>query len=552
MTTSTQSSAQAHWNALQADWDRLRDVHLRDMFDQDGIDRFDIFSRTMDDITMDFSCERIDAMALENLLALATTCDVAGARDAMYNGEVINTTEGREVLHVALRANREDGFIVDGAPTADLVDPERDRFLQFADDVRDGKYTNAQGKRFTDVINIGIGGSDLGPVMAVRALSDFRGDGPNVHFVSNIDGAHLTDVTHGLNPATTLILVASKTFTTIETITNAQAAKAWLQTALSGADADANLAALSTSLDATAEFGIARERVFGFWDWVGGRYSVCSSIGLSVALSVGGKNFRDFLAGFRAMDQHFKTAPLEQNLPVLLALIGIWRRNIMDCPTIALLPYNQRLEHFPDYVQQMDMESNGKGVTKSGQALTRASAPIIWGTPGTNSQHSYFQMLHQGTDIIPADFILCANPTSPLDYQHKLLTANFLAQSQALAFGKTGDEVRVEMTANGANSAQIEALVPHRTFHGNRPSTSIVYADHTPYSLGRLIAMYEHKVFVQGVIWGVNSFDQWGVELGKVLARQVEPMLDQGADHTSLRASTRGLIETIHKLQSKS
>jgi glucose-6-phosphate isomerase len=543
------SKIDEQWQALNADWDRLKDVHLREMFDKTDGDRFEIFSRSLDDMTMDFSCERIDRSALENLIALAKAADVEGARDAMYAGDVINTTEGREVLHVALRGERADGYTVDGAPTADLVDPERDRFLQFADDVRGGTYTNAAGKRFTDVINIGIGGSDLGPVMAVRALSDFRGDGPNVHFVSNIDGAHLTDVTTGLNPETTLILVASKTFTTIETITNAQAAKAWLQTELSGTDADANLAALSTNLTATADFGITTERVFGFWDWVGGRYSVCSSIGLSVALSVGGKNFRAFLAGFRDMDQHFKNAPLDQNLPVLLALIGVWRRNIMNCPTVALLPYNQRLEHFPDYVQQMDMESNGKSVTKSGDVLTRASAPTIWGTPGTNSQHSYFQMLHQGTDIIPADFILCANSSSPLDYQHKLLTANFLAQSQALAFGKTGDEVRAEMMASGASTDKIDALVPHRTFQGNRPSTSIVYSDHTPYSLGRLIALYEHKVFVQGIIWDVNSFDQWGVELGKVLARQVEPMLDAGADTSTLHASTRGLIATINALK---
>jgi glucose-6-phosphate isomerase len=545
MTKSTQSQ----WDALQGDWDRLRNVHLRDLFDKSSDDRFVQFSQSLDDMTIDFSCERIDQGALDSLLALASACGVETARDAMYNGEAINNTEGREVLHVALRGERADGYIVDGAPAADLVEPVRDRFLQFADDVRDGAYTNATGTRFTDVINIGIGGSDLGPVMAVRALADFQGDGPHVHFVSNIDGAHLTDVTRGLNPATTLILVASKTFTTIETITNAKAAKAWLQTALSGADADANLVALSTNAEATAEFGIASSRVFGFWDWVGGRYSVCSSIGLSVALSIGGANFREFLSGFRAMDQHFKTAPLAENLPVLMALIGIWRRNIMECPTVALLPYNQRLEFFSAYVQQMDMESNGKSVTKSGADVTHATAPTIWGTPGTNSQHSYFQMLHQGTDIIPSDFILCANPPSPLDYQHKLLTANFLAQSQALAFGKTGEEVRIKMSAKGVPADEIEKLVPHRTFQGNRPSTSIVYADHTPFSLGRLIALYEHKVFVQGVIWGVNSFDQWGVELGKVLARQVEPMLVDGADTSNLRASTRGLIETINALK---
>jgi len=488
-----------------------------------------LLSRSHDDMTMDFSCERIDAAAFDGLMDLAKAAGVEKARDQMFAGDAINTTENRAVMHVALRADRADGYAVDGDATADVVDTERDRFLKFADQVRDGDYVNARGEAFTDVINIGIGGSDLGPVMAVRALSDFRDGGPNVHFVSNVDGAHLTDVTDGLNPATTLILVASKTFTTIETITNAKAAKAWLQTELSGTEADVNLAALSTNISAAGEFGIDAERVFGFWDWVGGRYSVCSSIGLSVALAVGSKNFKQFLAGFRDMDLHFKTAALADNLPVILALLGVWRRNIMGCPTVALLPYNQRLEHFPDYVQQMDMESNGKGVTKSGDVL---------------------QLLHQGTDIVPADFILAANSSSPLDYQHKLLTANFLAQSQALAFGKTGDDVRAEMSAKGVDEASIEALVDHRTFHGNRPSTSIVYADHTPFSLGRLIALYEHKVFVQGVIWGVNSFDQWGVELGKVLAVQVEPLLDAGSDLSELRGSTRGLINRINQLKS--
>jgi len=548
MTTSTEK----HWKNLEQDWDRLKGAHLRDLFDEgaDGDARFNALSRSHDDMTMDFSCERIDATAFDGLLDLAKAAGVEEARDQMFAGDAINTTENRAVMHVALRADRADGYEVDGEATANVVDTERDRFLKFADQVRDGDYVNARGEAFTDVINIGIGGSDLGPVMAVRALSDFRDGGPNVHFVSNVDGAHLTDVTDGLNPATTLVLVASKTFTTIETITNAKAAKAWLQTELSVTEADANLAALSTNISAAGEFGIDADRVFGFWDWVGGRYSVCSSIGLSVALAVGSKNFKQFLAGFRDMDLHFKTAPLADNLPVILALLGVWRRNIMGCPTVALLPYNQRLEHFPDYVQQMDMESNGKGVTKSGDALMRASAPIIWGTPGTNSQHSYFQLLHQGTDIIPADFILSANSSSPLEYQHKLLTANFLAQSQALAFGKTGDEVRAEMSAKGVDQAEIDALVDHRTFHGNRPSTSIVYADHTPFSLGRLIALYEHKVFVQGVIWGVNSFDQWGVELGKVLAVQVEPLLDEGSDLSKLRGSTRGLINRINQLKS--
>ncbi|GLQ34977.1 glucose-6-phosphate isomerase [Amylibacter marinus] len=535
------------WNDLKSDWARLSDQHLRDLFDTGTRDVG--YTAALDDLTLDFSCERIDTLALENLIALARASGLEDAIAAMFNGDHLNTTEDRAVMHVGLRAIAEDALMVDGGAVADLVDPEKARFLEFADAVRSGQVSNAAGKKFTDVINIGIGGSDLGPVMAVRALSEFRGDGPNVHFVSNVDGAHLSDVITGLNPDTTLILVASKTFTTIETITNARAAKRWLQTNLSAKDADQNLAALSTNLKATADFGIPAARVFGFWDWVGGRYSMCSSIGLSIALSVGADNFNEMLRGFRAMDVHFKTAPLAQNLPVLLGLIGIWRRNIMACATVALLPYDQRLEFFPAYVQQMDMESNGKRVTKGGQDVPHGTAPVIWGTPGTNSQHSYFQMLHQGTDIIPVDFILSAQSNSDLTDQHALLTANCLAQSQALAFGKTSAEVRAELLAKGMEPAQVEDLVAHRTFPGNRPSTTILQRAATPYALGRLIALYEHKVFTQGVIWGVNSFDQWGVELGKVLALEVQPLLEDGADLSGLRASTRGAIERINSLK---
>lgn len=539
------------WSKLKSDWDRLSQIHLRDLFDTEDArtPRGVAFTKSMDDLTLDFSCERIDSDVMDHLLELADAHDVQGQIKAMFDGDHINTTEDRAVLHAALRANADDGYVADGEIAADLVLPERKRFLDFADAVRSGAYKNAAGDRFTDVINIGIGGSDLGPVMAVRALSEFTGEGPNVHFVSNIDGAHISDVTAGLNPATTLVLIASKTFTTIETITNAKAAKRWLQTKLSATDADRNLVALSTNLDGTADFGIPADRVFGFWDWVGGRYSMCSSIGLSIALSVGSENFRAMLDGFRDMDQHFKTAPLHENLPVLLGLIGVWRRNFMGCATVALLPYDQRLEFFPSYVQQMDMESNGKRVTKDGTNVTVETSPVIWGTPGTNSQHSYFQMLHQGTDIIPVDFMLSAQSNSELDDQHRLLTANCLAQSQALAFGKTGDEVRSELTSKGLDADKIEALVPHRTFPGNRPSTTILQKAATPYALGRLIALYEHKVYTQGIIWGVNSFDQWGVELGKVLAVAVAPKLDEGADLSDLRSSTRGVIGRINGLK---
>ncbi len=537
-----------NWAALEQDWVRLESAHLRELFN-DNPKRFAQFSASQDDLTIDFSKERIDSKALENLLALAEAAGLESKRDAMFAGERINNTEDRAVLHTALRGERNDGFQVNGEATANIVEPELERFLSFADQVRSGKYTNAQGQAFTDVVNIGIGGSDLGPVMAVRALSEYRDNGPKVHFVSNVDGAHLRDVTKDLDPATTLILVASKTFTTQETMANAQAARIWLATKLSEQDVGANVAALSTNLEATQQFGIANERVFGFWDWVGGRYSLSSAIGLSIALAIGAENFRAFLSGLRDMDQHFKRAPLAQNLPVLLALVGIWRRNIMACSTVALIPYDQRLERFPAYVQQMDMESNGKQVDINGDLVEQATGPIIWGEPGTNAQHSFFQLLHQGTDIVPVDFILSANAGSDLHTQHNILAANCLAQSEALAFGKTADEVRSEMQAQNQAPEKIDKLVPHRTFPGNRPSTSIIHKELSPYSLGRLIALFEHKVFVQGVIWGVNSFDQWGVELGKVLANQIAPLLDKGADLSDLNASTRGLIERINALQ---
>lgn len=543
----TQTVEQA-WEILAADWQRLQSQHLRDMFDDDP-NRFDGFSFSLDDLTIDFSKERIDADALAHLLDLARAADVEENRDAMFAGKHINTTEDRAVLHVALRGSPDDGYQADGQATADLVDPVLNTFLKFADDIRAGKVTNVKGLAFTDVINIGIGGSDLGPVMATRAMSKFSDEGPNVYFVSNVDGAHLRDATRDLNPETTLFLIASKSFTTQETMINAHAAKVWVENSLGVEAAKAHFAAVSTNLAATSAFGIAPERVFGFWDWVGGRYSLTSSIGLSLAIAIGSENFRAFLEGFRDMDQHFKNTPLERNLPVLLALVGIWRRNIMGCATVALIPYNQRLENFSSYLQQMDMESNGKRVTKDGAEVATKTGPVIWGDAGTNAQHSFFQLIHQGTDIVPIDFMITAQPTSYLVEQHDLLTANFLAQSHALAFGKTAQEVRDELLAAGDDPAKVEALVPHRTFPGNRPSTSILYSSLTPYSLGRLIALYEHKVFVQGVIWNVNSFDQWGVELGKVMANQLAPMLDEGADLSGLNSSTRGLIEKIHTLK---
>jgi glucose-6-phosphate isomerase len=536
------------WKTLASDWERLKPKHLRELFEDDS-SRFDSFSATLDDLLIDYSKERVDSEAITHLLDLARAASVEEHRAAMFAGDHINTTEDRAVLHVALRGLPADDYTVDGEKASDLVEPVLAAFLEFADDLRAGRVTTSKNMQFTDVINIGIGGSDLGPVMATRAMSKYVDDGPNVHFVSNVDGAHLRDTIKDLNPETTLFIVASKSFTTQETMINAHAAKTWLVNSIGIKAAEAHFAAVSTNLDATEAFGIPSARVFGFWDWVGGRYSLTSSIGLSLAIAIGSENFRAFLNGFRDMDQHFKTASLEENLPVLMALIGIWRRNVMGCSTVALIPYNQRLENFSSYLQQMDMESNGKRVTKDGEDVKIKTGPVIWGDAGTNAQHSFFQLIHQGTDIVPIDFMITAQPTSYLVDQHDLLTANFLAQSHALAFGKTAEEVRTEMLEAGTDPEGVEALVSHRTFPGNRPSTSILFSSLTPYSLGRLIALYEHKVFVQGVVWNVNSYDQWGVELGKVMANRLAPMLDDGADLSGLNSSTRGLIEKIRSLK---
>lgn len=542
-----QSMKQA-WDTLHQDWKRLQGYHLRDMF-RTNPDRFEKFSFGLDDLLIDFSKERTDAKALNNLLSLARAANIEAKRDAMFAGEPVNTTENRAALHIALRARRDDNYRVEGQKTADLVEPVLEQFLKFADDVRTGRVTGSRGMPFTDVVNIGIGGSDLGPVMATRALYPYATNGPHLHFVSNVDGAHFCDIARHLNPETTLFLIASKSFTTQETMANAETAKKWVVEALGITAVRSHFAAISTNLDATKTFGIPSDRVFGFWDWIGGRYSLTSAIGLSLAIAIGRENFQAFLNGFRVMDQHFKTTPLEENLPVLLALIGIWRRNIMGCPTVALIPYSQRLEHLAAYIQQLDMESNGKGVTQDGQKTPIVTAPIIWGTPGTNAQHSFFQLIHQGTEPIPVDFILPACPQSELDGHHDLLTAHFLAQSQALAFGKTKVEVCTEMLAANETDARIKQLTPHRTFPGNRPSTSIIIKDLSPGNLGRLIALYEHKIFVQGVIWNINSFDQWGVELGKVLADQIAPLLSPSADLTDVNSSTRGLIERIRRLR---
>ena len=514
------------WQAVRAEAARLEGVHLRELFAEDP-DRFLQLCVRLDDLTVDFSKERLDRGALAALLELARAAGIEALRNDMFSGEQINVTEQRRVLHAALRG-RADG------PVDDDVTRTLDRFLSYAEHVRCAGHIR-------DVVNIGIGGSDLGPAMVARALLPDN-DGPRLHFVSNIDAAHFIDTVAGLDPACTLVIVASKSFTTLETMANATLARKWL-----GSYAANQIAAVSTNLQACKEFGIPEERVFGFWDWVGGRFSVWSAIGLPVAIGIGSERFRTFLNGAASMDQHFLETPLEQNLPVLLALIGIWRRNAMDWPTVALIPYDQRLERFPAYVQQLDMESNGKRVTRDGTDVWTATGPVIWGEPGTNAQHSFFQLLHQGTDVIPVDFIAAVQHRNADPNHHAILLANCLAQGQALAFGRTAKEATDEMQSQGAPQAEIDRLGLHRTFPGNRPSTTILFRELDAFALGRLIALYEHKIFVQGAIWNVNSFDQWGVELGKQLAASLIPVLRDGAE-LEADGSTEGLISRIREL----
>ncbi len=527
----------AAWLAVADHADRLRPQPLRALIPQPG--RPQALTAALDDLTLDLTKEKLDAGALAALIALAEASGAPALRDAMADGKPVNNTENRPALHMALR-----GSVAPDAPGVSDVAAVRSRFLAFAEAVRSGAYAAADGGAFTDVINIGIGGSDLGPVMAVRALAA-DADGPRVHFVSNVDGAHLADVTRGLDPARTMVIVASKTFTTQETMTNAHSARAWLRAA-AGEAGDGHLAAVSTNLEACAAFGVPGERVFGFWDWVGGRYSLWGAIGLPIAMATGAAGFERLLAGAAAMDRHFLEAPLEANLPFLLGMVGVWRR-AMGWPTVALIPYDQRLERFPAYVQQLDMESLGKGVARSGAKLERPSGPVIWGEPGTNAQHSFFQLLHQGTDVIPVEFILAAEPRERMDDHHEKLVANCLAQSAALAFGRTEEEARAEMAAKGMDPAEIARLAPHRAFPGDRPSLTILHRRLDAFALGRLIALYEHRVFVEAAVWGINPFDQWGVELGKAMANDLLPAV-KGGDASGFDAGTRFLLERLAAL----
>jgi glucose-6-phosphate isomerase len=501
------------WKALQQHAETIRPQQLRDLFADDPA-RGTRFTAEAAGLFLDYSKNRITNETLTLLLQLAEQSGLAQHREAMFTGQKINTTENRAVLHVALRAPKSESIVVDGEDVVPAVHNVLDKMSTFADKVRSGQWLGHTGKRIKNVVNIGIGGSDLGPVMAYEALKHYSQRDLNFLFVSNVDGTDFAEATHNLDPEETLFLVASKTFTTLETMTNAHSARDWFLS--SGAPETAiakHFAALSTNAKLVSEFGIDTANMFGFWDWVGGRYSMDSAIGLSTMIAIGPDNFRSMLAGFHKMDVHFRTTPLAQNLPVLLGLLTVWYTDFFDAQTVAILPYEQYLKRFPAYLQQLTMESNGKHVTLSGEHVETQTGPIYWGEPGTNGQHSFYQLIHQGTRLIPCDFIGFYKSLNPLGRHHNMLMANVFAQAEALAFGKTAEQVRAEGVP--------EALVPHKVFEGNRPSNILLADELTPELLGSLIALYEHSVFTQGVIWSIDSFDQWGVELGKVLATKI-------------------------------
>lgn len=524
----------SYWGKLRTHRGALHDAHLRDLFADDPR-RGPRMTVEHDGIVVDHAKNLVTAETLELLVGLAEERGLRKGIEAMYAGEQINSTEGRAVLHTALRAPRDSSVVVDGQDVVPGVHDVLDSMSTFAEAIRTGAWRGFTGQSITAVVNIGIGGSDLGPAMAYQALREFAPDDLTVRFVSNVDGHDIDRAVRDLDPERTLFIVASKTFTTVETLTNARTARAWLLDDLSDPAAVArHFVAVSTNAAEVERFGIDPANMFGFWDWVGGRYSLPSAIGLSLMIAVGPESFREMLAGARSMDDHFRTAPFARNLPALLGLLGIWYRNFWDAQTHAVLPYDQRLARLSAYLQQLDMESNGKSVDRDGTPVGVQTAPIVWGEPGTNGQHAFFQLLHQGTSLVPADFIGILEPGHGLAEHHDLVMANLFAQTEALAFGKTASEVAAEGVA--------ESQVPHRTFAGNRPTTTILLSRLTPYSLGQLIALYEHKVFTQGWIWGVNSFDQWGVELGKALATRIHAELTDEGGSGEHDSSTNALI----------
>src|SRR6266446_2572036 len=539
-------TARPTWKALEAHYEKVRDIHLRTLFEHDP-KRGERLTAEAAGLYLDYSKNRITDETLDLLLQLAEESGLRARIDAMFGGEKINVTENRAVLHVALRAPRGTSITVDGDNVVPLVHAVLDKMSDFASRVRSGAWKGHTGKRIRHVINIGIGGSDLGPVMAYEALRYYSDRAMTFRFVSNVDGADFVEAVRDLHPAETLFIVSSKTFTTLETMTNVQSARDWLLQGIGG-DAKAvakHFVAVSTNAEKVSAFGIDTANMFGFWDWVGGRYSMDSAIGLSTMLAIGPDNFRGLLKGFHEIDEHFRTAPFAKNLPVLMALLSIWNNDFLGAQTVAVLPYEQYLKRFPAYLQQLTMESNGKQVTLEGKKVDYQTGPIYWGEPGTNGQHSFYQLIHQGTRLIPCDFIAFARPLHALGRHHDMLLANVFAQTEALAFGKTPDEVKAEGTPDW--------LVPHRVFEGNRPSSTILAERLTPETLGKLVALYEHSVFTQGTIWNIDSFDQWGVELGKILAQRIIPELESRAEpkleHDS---STNNLIRRYRKVKEAS
>ena len=533
------------WKALTQHFESAQDMDLKELFAQDET-RFEKFSaRFGSDILVDYSKNLINDETLKHLFALADQTELKSAINAMFGGEAINKTEGRAVLHTALRNRSSNPVLVDGEDVMPAVNAVLDKMKSFTDRVIGGEWKGYTGKAITDIVNIGIGGSDLGPYMVTEALAPYKNH-LNLHFVSNVDGTHIVETLKPLNPETTLFLIASKTFTTQETMTNAHTARDWfLKSAGDNLHVAKHFAALSTNADAVSEFGIDTDNMFEFWDWVGGRYSLWSAIGLSIALAIGFDNFVELLEGAHEMDHHFASAELESNLPVILALIGLWYNNFHGAESEAILPYDQYMHRFAAYFQQGNMESNGKYVDRDGKAVTYQTGPIIWGEPGTNGQHAFYQLIHQGTKLIPCDFIAPALSHNPSGDHHQKLMSNFFAQTEALAFGKSEAAVREEFAKAGKSEEQVADLVPFKVFEGNRPTNSILVKQITPRTLGNLIAMYEHKIFVQGVIWNIFSFDQWGVELGKQLANQILPELADESEVVTHDSSTNGLINAF-------
>jgi len=537
------------WQNLNRHFAKIKKVHMKTLFTEDP-QRFEKFSSRFNDLFIDFSKNRITEETLKLLIALAKECELEKAIEDMFSGEKINETENRAVLHIALRNRSNAPIRVDGSDVMPEVNTVLKKMKDFSTRLIAGNWKGYSGKKICDIVNIGIGGSDLGPVMVTEALKPYAQEGLCVHYVSNIDGTHLTETLKPLNPETTLFMIASKTFTTQETMTNAFSAREWfLETALDPLHVARHFVAISTHTEAVEKFGIDKENMFVFWDWVGGRYSLWSAIGLSIACYIGYDNFAELLQGAFEMDQHFKTAPLDKNIPVILALIGIWYNNFFGAQTEAILPYDQYMHRFPAYFQQGDMESNGKSIDRRGDKIDYQTGPIIWGEPGTNGQHAFYQLIHQGTKLIPADFLAPVISHNPLGDHHRILLSNFFAQTEALLNGKTREEVLVELKKEGKTDPEIQKLLPHKMFEGNRPTNSILFKKLTPRVLGSLIAMYEHKIFVQGVIWNIFSFDQWGVELGKQLAIKILPELADDKPVKAHDSSTNGLINAYKQLR---